>query len=56
MVASVTECAMCKTIISKINDRTIDDNIEKAISKVCQYLPSNMEHKVKKYNIYFFCF
>lgn len=45
MKASITECAMCKTIISKINDRTIDDNIEKAISKVCQYLPSNMEHK-----------
>nr|XP_003705001.1 PREDICTED: prosaposin [Megachile rotundata]XP_012144582.1 PREDICTED: prosaposin [Megachile rotundata]XP_012144583.1 PREDICTED: prosaposin [Megachile rotundata] len=47
--AYVTECAVCKSIISVIDelmdDSKYDNNIEQAVSKACKYVPANKQHK-----------
>ncbi|OAD53035.1 Proactivator polypeptide [Eufriesea mexicana] len=46
---SVTECALCKSIISMIDElldnQNVDDNIKKVVSKVCKHLPESKENK-----------
>lgn len=47
--ASVTECALCKSIISVIDEfldvQDVDNSITKVLSKVCKHLPADKEHK-----------
>ncbi|XP_012276553.1 prosaposin [Orussus abietinus] len=46
---SISECALCQTITSKIDklldDSTVDSDIEETVSKVCKYLPGSKQAK-----------
>ncbi|XP_043511576.1 prosaposin [Frieseomelitta varia] len=47
--ASVEECAMCKSIISVVDEivdhQDVDNSIRKIVPEVCKYLPSDTHHK-----------
>ncbi|KAL6260537.1 hypothetical protein P5V15_008060 [Pogonomyrmex californicus] len=49
---SVSECALCRAIISHIDkilgDRRVDAEIEEAVKKVCKYLPLDKRDKCNK--------
>lgn len=49
-IASVAECALCKSIISVVDELldnpTVDDDIKQTVSKVCKYIPASKQSKV----------
>ncbi|KYN05638.1 PREDICTED: prosaposin [Cyphomyrmex costatus] len=48
---SVSECALCRTIISQIDkllgDSKVDNEIEETVKKVCKYLPEDKQNMCK---------
>ncbi|XP_029033068.1 prosaposin [Osmia bicornis bicornis] len=57
MKESVIECALCKSIISVVDElldnSTVDDDIKQTVSKVCKYVPASKQSKcVSLMNVY----
>lgn len=49
-IESISECALCRAIISHIdkllNDSKVDAEIEEVVKKVCKYLPADKQDEV----------
>lgn len=58
MIESISECALCRVIISQIDkllgDSKVDAEIEEVVKKVCKYLSANKQNEVIFYFMNFF--